>query len=52
MKSPTTQRSIRVAMPEELYESLKRYCVSHGEISQLVRSLLIKYLAQREKETE
>ena len=46
MKSPETQRSIRVALPEELYIDLKNYCKSHGELSQLVRSLLVKHLKQ------
>lgn len=46
MKLPETQRSIRVALPEPLYQELKSYCKSHGELSQLVRSLLIKYLKE------
>ena len=44
MKSPDTQRSIRIAMPEALYQELKKECEEHGEISQLIRKLLIKHL--------
>lgn len=43
------QRSIRVAMPEALYEKLKAVTPSHGDISKLIRDLLLKYLASREE---
>ena len=38
------QRSIRVAMPESLYQKLKRETPDHGSLSQLVRKLLEKHL--------
>ena len=44
----TKQRSIRIALPEELYEELKRTCQDHGDLSKLVRQLLIKYLKSLE----
>ena len=42
------QRSIRVAMPEALYEKLKGIAPEHGDISKLIRDLLLKYLAAAE----
>jgi len=41
---PKKQRSIRIALPEALYEKLKAECLDHGDLSKLVRQLLIKYL--------
>jgi hypothetical protein len=35
-------------MPEALYEKLKLVAPEHGDISTLIRDLLIKYLASRE----
>jgi len=42
------QRSIRVAMPEVMYEKLKAVAPEHGDVSKLVRDLLLKYLAAQE----
>ena len=39
------QRSIRIAMPEALYEKLKAIAPDHGDISALIRDLLLKHLA-------
>jgi hypothetical protein len=50
VKSPETQRSIRIAMPEELYQELKDECPEHGQISQLIRKLLIKHLKSLEED--
>ena len=44
------QRSIRVAMPEAMYEKLKVVAPTHGDISKLVRDLLLKYIAALEAE--
>lgn len=50
---PTSkQRSIRVAMPEALYEKLKRIAPEHGDISTLIRDLLLKHLAACEDPDE
>ena len=43
-QGPKKQRSIRVALPEVLYEKLKVECQEHGDLSKLVRQLLIKHL--------
>lgn len=40
------QRSIRVAMPEVMYQKLKLIAPDHGDISRLVRDLLLKHLEQ------
>ena len=37
-------------MPEELYEELKNECPEHGQISLLVRQLLIKHLSKLKEE--
>jgi hypothetical protein len=38
------QKSIRIILPAALYERLKKECVDHGDISKLIRKLLVKYL--------
>jgi hypothetical protein len=40
------QKSMRVVLPEALYNRLKRECPDHGDISKLIRKLLIKHLEQ------
>lgn len=35
-------------MPEELYEKLKIVAPDHGDISKLIRDLLLKYIAGQE----
>jgi len=42
------QRSIRIAMPEAMYEKLKLVAPEHGDLSKLVRDLLLKYMAGQE----
>ena len=37
-------RAIRVLLPNELYEKVKKQCPDHGMLSQLIRALLEKYL--------
>jgi len=44
----TKQRSIRVAMPESLYQKLKAVAPEHGDVSKLIRDLLLKYIAAQE----
>lgn len=44
------QRSIRIAMPEAMYQKLKAIACEHGDISKLVRDLLLKYIAAQEAE--
>jgi metal-responsive CopG/Arc/MetJ family transcriptional regulator len=44
----TKQRSIRVAMPEPLYQKLKAVAPEHGDVSKLIRDLLLKYIAAQE----
>ena len=43
------QKSIRVVLPEHVYERLKNECPSHGDMSKLIRQLLIKYLSSLEE---
>jgi hypothetical protein len=38
------QKSIRVVLPDKIYERLKRECPDYGDMSKLVRKLLIKHL--------
>lgn len=38
------QKSIRIVLPEALYNRLKEECPDHGDLSKLVRRLIIKYL--------
>ena len=42
------QRSIRIAMPEAMYQKLKAVASEHGDISKLVRDLLLKYISAQE----
>lgn len=42
------QRSIRIAMPEALYEKLKAAAPEHGDLSKLIRDLIIKFLNAQE----
>lgn len=44
------QRSIRIAMPEAMYQKLKEVAPEHGDVSKLVRDLLLKYIAAQEAE--
>ena len=44
------QRSIRIAMPEAMYIKLKLVAPEHGDISKLIRDLLLKYIAGQEAE--
>ena len=39
-----TVKAIRVLLPNELYEKVKKQCPDHGMISQLIRALLEKHL--------
>lgn len=38
------QKSVRVVLPEDLYNQLKKECPDHGDLSKLVRKLIIKHL--------
>jgi hypothetical protein len=38
------QRSVRIVLPDAVYNRLKRECPDHGDLSKLVRRLIIKYL--------
>lgn len=38
------QKSIRVVLDEGLYQAIKKQYPEHGELSQLVRKLLIKHI--------
>ena len=42
-------RAIRVLLPNELYEKVKKQCPDHGMISQLIRALLEKYVRGMEE---
>lgn len=44
------QKSIRIVLPANLYERLKKECPDHGDLSKLVRKLLVKYLASIKEE--
>jgi hypothetical protein len=44
------QKSIRIVLPAILYERLKAECPDHGDLSKLVRKLLIKYLTSIKEE--
>lgn len=46
------QRSIRIALPHDLYDKLKEECPEHGDLSRLVRDLLIKHLAKLSEANE
>ena len=37
-------------MPEAMYEKLKAVAPEHGDVSKLVRDLLLKYIAAQEAE--
>ena len=39
-------------MPEALYEELKIECPEHGQISQLIRKLLLKHLKSLQDKNE
>ena len=47
-KDKEPQKSIRVVLPLTLYTKMKVECQDHGEISRLIRKLLIKYLTNLE----
>ncbi len=47
-KDKESQKSIRVVLPLTLYTKMKAECQDHGEISRLIRKLLIKYLSNLE----
>lgn len=38
------QKSVRVVLPEDLYNVLKKECPDHGDLSKLIRKLIIKHL--------
>lgn len=38
------QKSVRVVLPEDLYKVLKKECPDHGDLSKLIRKLIIKHL--------
>jgi hypothetical protein len=38
------QKSIRIILPKALYDRLKKECVDHGDISKLIRKLLLRHL--------
>jgi hypothetical protein len=38
------QKSVRVVLPDDLYALLKKECPDHGDMSKLIRKLLIKHL--------
>ena len=38
------QKSLRVVLPDKLYEQLKKECPDYGDMSKLIRKLLTKYL--------
>ena len=44
----TQAKPIRIVIPDELYKRLKAECRDHGDISKLVRKLLVKYLDMME----
>jgi len=46
------QKSLRIVIPLELYAQVKLACPEHGQISQLVRALLIKHFLQLADTTE
>ena len=46
---PETQKSLRIVIPLELYSRVKEACPEHGQISQLVRALLLKHFLQHEE---
>lgn len=41
-------RNIRIVVPKDLYDRLKDLCPEHGQLSQLVRKLIIKHLENSE----
>lgn len=43
-KDKEAQKSIRIVVPLSLYEMVKEECMDHGDISRLVRRLLVKHL--------
>ena len=42
------QKSMRVVLPVEIYNRLKKECPDHGDMSKLVRKLIVKHLEQLE----
>jgi len=46
------QKSVRVVLPEEMYNRLKRITQDHGDISRIVRSLLRQFIKKAEQELE
>ena len=44
------QKSIRIVLPANLYERLKKECPDHGDLSKLIRKLLVKYLQSIKEE--
>lgn len=40
------QKSLRIVIPLDLYAQVKVACPEHGQISQLVRALLMKHFLQ------
>ena len=44
------QKSLRVVLPDDLYNRLKKECPDHGDMSKLIRKLLIKHLEGLEED--
>lgn len=44
------QKSLRIVLPQELYDRLKKECPDYGDMSKLMRKLLIKYLEDLHQE--
>lgn len=44
------QKSVRVVLPDDLYALLKKECPDHGDMSKLIRKLLIKHLEGLQEE--
>jgi hypothetical protein len=38
------QKSVRVVLPQSMYDKLKVECPDHGDMSKLIRTLLRKHL--------
>jgi hypothetical protein len=44
------QKSVRVVLPITLYNKVKKECRDHGDISKLVRKLLVKHFEALKEE--
>lgn len=43
--NPETQKSIRIVLDNQDYNSLKKHCLDYGDVSRVIRFLLKKWLA-------